>query len=102
MAHLIMVPNPPHNANGDFSLRGDRVCSSGNPAFTYAGVAVLSPALVADCAPGKFPLAPLLTAAADQGQVTGELFSGLWRDVGTPERLEDLDRQLTGGAGPRQ
>lgn len=102
LAHLIMVPNPPHNPDGDFALHGDRVCLSGSPILTYSGIAVLSGALVADCAPGKFPLAPLLTAAADRGQVTGELFSGLWRDVGTPERLQDLDRKLTGSMNSRQ
>jgi MurNAc alpha-1-phosphate uridylyltransferase len=96
LAHLVMVSNPPHHLAGDFALRDNRVQPSGSPTYTYSGIAVLSPALLAGCAPGKFPLAPLLTAAAAQGRVTGELFSGLWRDVGTPERLEMLDQQLSG------
>ena len=66
----------------------------GDNALTYSGLSILSPALLAQCSPGRFPLAPLLKEAAVHGAVTGEVFNGLWRDVGTPERLAALDSQL--------
>lgn len=86
-AHLVLVANPAHHPAGDFALTGGRVAIEGSPRFTYAGIAVLDPRLFAACVPGRFPLAPLLRAAAVRGAVTGELFTGAWSDVGTPERL---------------
>jgi len=97
LAHLVMVPNPPHNPDGDFGLLGDRVRPAAQPRLTYSGIALLRPELLASSAPGKFPLAPLLRAAAEDGRVSGELHCGSWIDVGTPERLTQLRRQL--GAG---
>lgn len=94
-AHLILVPNPAHRARGDFSLENGRVGSGGGARYTYAGVAVMSPRLVAPVEPGaKAPLAPLLYAAADGQRLSGQLFTGLWQDVGTPERLAELETQL--------
>ena len=95
LAHLVLVPNPPHRAKGDFSLEQGRVGSSNGARYTYAGVAVMSPLLVSSVARGsKAPLAPLLYAAADQQRLSGELFRGLWQDVGTAERLAELETQL--------
>jgi MurNAc alpha-1-phosphate uridylyltransferase len=90
LAHLVLVPNPAHHPQGDFVLDGQDVRADGGPRLTYAGIAILHPALFAGCAPGRFPLAPLLRAAAARGQVSGELCSGAWSDVGTPERLAAL------------
>ena len=87
LAHLIMVANPDHNAEGDFALHGEQLAESGSPRLTYSGMAVLRPQLFRGCAPGAFPLAPLLRRAMAQGQVSGELYEGYWSDVGTPERL---------------
>jgi N-acetyl-alpha-D-muramate 1-phosphate uridylyltransferase len=96
LAHLILVPNPAHRAQGDFSLENGRVGSGAAPRYTYAGVAVMSPRLVAPVQRGaKAPLAPLLYAAADEQRLSGELFRGLWQDVGTPERLAELETHLT-------
>ena len=95
LAHLILVPNPPHRAEGDFSLTAGNVGNTGTPRYTYAGVAVLSPKLVQPVKRGeKAPLAPLLRSAADKRLISGEVFHGLWQDVGTAERLAELETQL--------
>jgi MurNAc alpha-1-phosphate uridylyltransferase len=96
LAHLVLVPNPPHRAKGDFSLSGDTVGDEPGPRYTYAGVAVLKPALVEPVKAGeKAPLAPLLYAAAARGLLGGELYEGLWQDVGTVERLAELEKYLS-------
>lgn len=94
LAHLLLVPNPAHNPDGDFALAGDTVTNKGAEMFTYSGVAILHPELFAGCSDGIFPLAPLLRDAAERGQVSGELHTGYWCDVGTPERLQQLDARL--------
>jgi len=94
LGHLVMVPNPAHHPAGDFSLADGQVTASGEHTLTYSGISILHPELFAACEPGRFPLAPLLNNAIDRGRLTGELFSGLWTDVGTPERLTKLDTLL--------
>jgi MurNAc alpha-1-phosphate uridylyltransferase len=95
LAHLVLVPNPPHRLQGDFSLQRGAIGNEGAPRYTYAGVAVMSPRLVEPVKRGeKAPLAPLLRSAADQRLITGEVFGGLWQDVGTVERLAELEKQL--------
>ena len=102
LAHLVLVPNPPHHREGDFSLDGTRVGSGPAPRYTYAGIAVLSPELVTGIRPGdKAPLGPLLQAAAARGAVTGEVHHGVWRDVGTAERLAELRTMLEEGRPTR-
>lgn len=92
MGHLLLVPKPPYKDSGDFDLVDGRVCNSANPQLTFSGVAVYRPEFFAACSPGRFPLAPMLQSAADDGQLSGSTYSGLWEDVGTPERLETLNR----------
>lgn len=92
LAHLVLVPNPPYHPRGDFALVADRVLNSGSPMLTYSGLAILSPALLQDCRPGRFPLAPLLREATTSGRVAGELLPAGWHDIGTPERLQALNR----------
>ena len=97
LAHLVLVPNPPHNTRGDFSLKDGRIAPDSPPSGdtrTFAGISLLDPQLFADAQPGCFPLAPLLRAAAARGAVTGEEHAGRWTDVGTPERLQALDAEL--------
>jgi MurNAc alpha-1-phosphate uridylyltransferase len=95
LAHLVLVPNPAHHAQGDFSLVRGRVGDDAAPRYTYAGVAIVAPALVAPVKPGeKAPLGPLLHDAARRGLLGGELYEGPWQDVGTPERLAELERFL--------
>jgi N-acetyl-alpha-D-muramate 1-phosphate uridylyltransferase len=95
LAHLVLVPNPPHRAAGDFSLARGRVGDAPAPRYTYAGVALMSPSLLETVKPGeKAPLAPLLYRAAVHGRLAGELYEGLWQDVGTVERLAELEKLL--------
>jgi MurNAc alpha-1-phosphate uridylyltransferase len=95
LAHLVLVPNPQHRSGGDFSLDAGVVGNGGAARYTYAGIAVMAPALVAGVRPGeKAPLAPLLRAAADRRLVGGELYRGCWQDVGTRERLAELETYL--------
>ena len=96
LGHLILVPNPGHNPAGDFCLDADRVWRQGGQMLTYSGIGLLHPDLFADASPGKFPLGPLLTNAMQSGLITGEVFLGPWVDVGTPERLRELDDRLSG------
>lgn len=92
LAHLVLVPNPPHKAQGDFGLAGGRLSPDGADGHTFAGIGVYRPQLFAGLTPGRFPLAPLLRQAMAGGQVSGELYRGFWLDVGTPERLDAADR----------
>jgi len=94
LAHLVLVPNPAHHPEGDFCLQGSVVTAAGSPKYTFSGVGIYQPRLFANCQEGAFPLAPLLRQAMDQGQVTGELFEGLWLDVGTVDRLDQAEAIL--------
>ncbi len=97
LAQLALVDNPDHHPDGDFHLADDgRVHAEGEPRLTFAGISLLDPALVADEAPGAFALAPLLRRAMAEGRVGGHHHRGEWVDVGTPERLAELDRRLRG------
>jgi MurNAc alpha-1-phosphate uridylyltransferase len=97
LAHLVLVDNPDHHPQGDFHLDADgRVHAEGEPRLTFAGISLLDPALVADEPPGAFALAPLLRRAMAEGRVGGHHHRGIWVDVGTPERLADLDSRLRG------
>ena len=95
-AHLVMVPNPAHHNSGDFSLDGARVVrAKGEQTFTYSGVAVFTPSFFAEVKPGSImKLRPLLDAAIAAGTLTGERHTGRWVDVGTPQRLAELDQEL--------
>ena len=95
LAHLVLVPNPSQHPAGDFSLENDSIGNAPSPRYTYAGIAVISPQLVAGVAAGsKAQLAPLWRAAAEHAKVTGELHEGQWSDVGTPGRLSALQARL--------
>jgi N-acetyl-alpha-D-muramate 1-phosphate uridylyltransferase len=95
LAHLVLVPNPRHRSGGDFSLEQGLIGNGGAARYTYAGIAVMSPGLVAGIQPDeKAPLAPLLRAAAERRLVGGELYRGVWQDVGTRERLAELEAHL--------
>jgi len=94
LAHLVLVANPSHHPHGDFALRSGHVLSEDNEKLTFSGIGVYRPELFAACKPGKFPLAPLLRAAMETRQVTGEHYQGAWFDIGTPERLQQLDELL--------
>ena len=99
LAHLVLVANPEHHAQGDFTLQDGRVGLSGGPRHTFAGIGWYHPGLFAGLPRGRRALAPLLREAITTGQVTGELHQGDWIDIGTPERLRLLD-QKRNPAGP--
>jgi MurNAc alpha-1-phosphate uridylyltransferase len=94
LAHLVLVPNPAHNPNGDFVLERGRIVESAGERLTFSGVGIYRAELFAGCRDGIFKLAPLLRAAARDGRVSGEVHAGTWLDIGTPERLAQLDERL--------
>ena len=96
LAHLVLVENPPHHPQGDFVLDGQRIRAEGLPRYTFSGIGVYRPELFASCAPGAFPLAPLLRRAMAEDRVSGRLHRGRWYDIGTPQRLGELDDWLAG------
>jgi len=91
VGHLLLVPTPDHKSSGDFDFTDGRVRNGDNANFTFSGVATYRSEFFAKCTPGRFPLAPMLRAAADAGTLGGSVYAGLWRDVGTPERLAELN-----------
>ncbi|TBU86267.1 N-acetylmuramate alpha-1-phosphate uridylyltransferase MurU [Phytopseudomonas dryadis] len=99
LAHLVLVDNPAHHPQGDFRLQAGLLSDAAGAldSLTYSGIAVLAAALFEGCRPGAFKLAPLLRKAMAAGLVSGEHFRGRWVDVGTHERLADVERLLVGG-----
>ena len=102
LAHIWLVPNPPHNVKGDFGIAADGLAlnlpaGSQQPRHTFSTIALYRKAFF-DALPFgnpqgvKAPLAPMLRAAMDNCQVSAELYTGKWTDVGTPERLAELNR----------
>ena len=95
LAHLVLVDNPIHHTNGDFSLnKSGRITENDDPLFTFSGIGLYHPDLFSKTPPGKSKLAPLLRAAIKENKVTGQHYSGFWMDIGTPERLLELDSHL--------
>ncbi|MBP8079053.1 MAG: nucleotidyltransferase family protein [Aeromonas sp.] len=95
LAHLWLVPNPPQHPQGDFSLQAGRVLDT--PALTFSGVGLYHPAAFAGLPCGARKLAPLLRDWMALGRVGGSLLAGEWRDIGTVDRLRELDEQLLAG-----
>ena len=93
-----MVANPAHHSGGDFSLDGERIIyAHGGQTCTYAGIGIFSPALFTEIKRGEImKLRPLLDAAITAGTLTGERHDDLWVDVGTPQRLAELDAEIRG------
>lgn len=95
LAHLVLVNNPPHNPQGDFVLTNTgAVEQEGENKQTFSGIGVYHPDLFKGYPNGKLALAPILRKAMDQHQVSGESYQGVWHDIGTPERLNELDLYL--------
>jgi MurNAc alpha-1-phosphate uridylyltransferase len=89
LAHLILVPNPPHNKDGDFSLDAQIVTNDKN--YTFSGIGYYSCKLFEDVEEKKTPLAPILRDAIDKKLISLELFDGIWHDIGTPQRLKEIN-----------
>lgn len=98
LAHLVMIENPDHNPQGDFLLQDNGTLALGDSEkgrpLTYSGISVLHPDLFRDCPKGAFPLLPPLQTAIAAGAVTAECYGGRWTDVGTPERLHQLEQDI--------
>jgi MurNAc alpha-1-phosphate uridylyltransferase len=94
-ARLVLVNNPPHNPHGDFHLRENRLLPTGEPRLTFSGIGLYKPGLFASLnRNAAAPLAPLLRHEIAAGRVGGEHYAGRWIDVGTPQRLDELDKAL--------
>jgi len=91
LAHLILVPNPKHNPDGDFALHKNRVSNDTKNRYTFSGIGYYSAKLFEGLQNKKAPLAPLLRKAVDEGKVSGSLYDGKWYDIGTPERLREIN-----------
>ena len=91
LAHLVLIDNPAHNPNGDFSLVNDhQVITAGNKSYTFSGIGIYHPDLFKSHlgTEQKIPLYPILKEAITNSQLSGEYYQGYWQDIGTPERLE--------------
>jgi len=94
-AYLVLADNPGHHPGGDFALKEGKVLDQGEPKLTFSGIGIYRPEMFAAIHRGaKARLAPLLREQMAQGRVGGEHFRGVWMDIGTPQRLQELDRML--------
>ena len=93
LAHLVLVDNPAHHPHGDFALEDG--CVRDERRLTFSGIGIYRPELLAGRTPGKFPLAPILRAAMRERKISGEHFRGTWYDIGTAQRLAEIDARLT-------
>lgn len=89
-AHLVLVNNPAHHARGDFGLERGRVMLISDTMLTFSGIALYRPEFFSGCSAGRFPLLPLFKRAIAAGALSGEHYAGRWSDVGTPQRLAEL------------
>ena len=92
LAHLILVNNPAHNPNGDFGLNDTLVLNSANEMYTFSGIGYYNPKLFKNTETGKSALTPLLRVEIQKSNISGEVYDGIWHDIGTPQRLEDINR----------
>lgn len=93
-AHVIMVANPAHHPQGDWGISAGRMDPDGVPRFTFSGISVYHPRFFEDTDAGRFSVIPMLVDAARQKHITAELYRGIWHDIGTSERLENLRQHL--------
>jgi len=94
LAHLILVKNPEHNLDGDFGLVGNRVLYEADEKYTFSGIGYYKPQVFEQLNYGKSALAPILRDLMRDNVVSGELFNGSWIDVGTPKRLEEINKNI--------
>jgi len=88
------VNNPEHNQHGDFALHDGLVKNTGDTMYTFSGIGVYNADFFAAQASGALPLAPIIRKKCEENLVSGQLYDGLWTDVGSLERLQKLERQL--------
>jgi N-acetyl-alpha-D-muramate 1-phosphate uridylyltransferase len=90
-AHLVLVPNPAQHPEGDFGLDEGLALAAAADKYTFSGIAVYRSAFFAGCSDGVFPLKPLLLRSMSAKRCSAELYTGVWEDIGTPERLRALN-----------
>ncbi len=96
-AHLVLINNPPQHPKGDFAIQDGMLKNEGAQMLTFSGVGVYHPDLFAEIVKGQpAKLAPLLRKAIDNNAATAQYYQGVWHDIGTPERLAELDAALQG------
>jgi len=101
LAHLVLVDNPAHHPRGDFALDRGRVLLSAENMLTFSGIGIYQPKLFQGIAAGSVAkLAPLLIQAIADGKVGGQHYRGAWADIGTPQRLQQIDLQLSAARSP--
>ena len=96
LAHLVMVDNPPQHPQGDFAISAGKLAEDGDVRYTFSGIGIYHPQLFSQVKKGEAAkLAPLLRKAMAEGLVSAEHHQGVWHDIGTPERLAELDAALS-------
>lgn len=95
LAHLILVNNPLHNKGGDFAIDGKQLENDGKFKYTFSGIALYHRCFFDSIEDGVNALGPLIREHIERGQVTGELYQGDWFDIGTPQRLKELEVKLS-------
>lgn len=95
LCHLVLVTNPDHHPEGDFPLDSGLIMQSGDTKYTFSGIGIYNPSLFADLDVQRLRLKPLLLKAIEQEQAGGELYRGEWSDIGTVERLRELNDKLS-------
>jgi len=93
-AHLVLVNNPVHNKDGDFALQDKLIKNTGDSMHTYSGIGIYSSDFFSSQSSGSVPLAPIIRNKCNDGLVSGQFYNGSWTDVGTLERLQELESQL--------
>lgn len=93
-AHLVLVDNPQHNQQGDFALDNHLIANTGSSMYTFSGIGIYSARFFAEQQPGALPLAPIIRNKCTKNLVSGQHYAGLWTDVGTVERLQELEAQI--------
>tara|TARA_R110001583_G_scaffold7136_5_gene35490 strand:+ start:10313 stop:10984 length:672 start_codon:yes stop_codon:yes gene_type:complete len=94
LCHLVMIANPAHNPLGDFALSSGSIKEAGDVKYTYSGIGIYHPALFSGITVQRLALKPILLKAIVEEKISGELYHGVWSDIGTIERLEDLTANL--------
>lgn len=103
LGHLLLVPNPEFKARGDFDVdKSGRMldASSDSSGYTFAGISVLRPQMISSYPKRRevFALKEVFDWALQQGRMSAQVYRGEWRDIGTPERLRELEQSLRSSA----
>ncbi|WP_321777290.1 N-acetylmuramate alpha-1-phosphate uridylyltransferase MurU [Sulfurimonas sp.] len=92
LAHLILVPNPEHNRDGDFGIKDNLLVNNVDINYTFSGIGYYSPKLFKHLKQGKASLAPILRNEIKKQNISGEIYNNMWHDIGTPQRLENINK----------